>query len=85
MRYQEACDHLMKGEYVSRDKWDSECGYLVDLSGLIHFLKVITQPESKVQPWAAVKEDSLADDWKVVTPNNDVRPDELQPAEGCSG
>jgi len=59
----------MKGDYVSREKWDSECGYLVNLPGLQHFLKVMTQPEPKVLPWAAVKEDSLADDWKVVSPN----------------
>jgi len=69
MLYQEACERLMKGEYVARGKWDSECGYLVNLPGLLHFLKVMTQPESKVIPWAAVKEDSLAEDWKIVAPN----------------
>ncbi len=69
MKYQEACEHLMKGEYVSRDAWDKECGYMVCLPGVLHFLKVTTQPESKLQPWAAIKEDSLADDWKVVAPN----------------
>lgn len=70
MLYLEACHHLMKGHYVARDKWDVECGYLVNLPGVLHFLKITTQPESKVVPWAAVKEDSLADDWKVVAPNH---------------
>ncbi len=69
MKFAEAVSNLKDGEFVSRDKWDMECGYLVYLPGLTHFLKVTTQPKPNVIPWAADIEDAISEDWKVIERN----------------
>jgi len=68
MKFQEAVENLSLGNYVMRDSWENECGYLVELPGVMHFLKVVSQPEPKVTSWAATREDSKAEDWKVIVP-----------------
>lgn len=66
MFFSDAVKELKDGKFVGRDKWDIECGYLVCLPGLTHFLKVTTQPKPQVIPWAADIEDSVSDDWKII-------------------
>lgn len=68
MLFEEAVKELKKGSnyFVTRDKWEEECGYLVFLPGVPHFIKVTTQPQPGVASWAATREDVEATDWKIV-------------------
>lgn len=69
MLFKEAIDNLKAGKFVGRNAWKAECGYLVFLPGLTHFLKVTTQPKPQVIPWAADIADSVSDDWAVYEPH----------------
>jgi len=70
MLFAEAIENLKKGKFVGRNAWQAECGYLVYLPGLTHFLKVTTQPKPNVVPWAADIAEAISDDWNVLEPQN---------------
>lgn len=72
MLFAEAVKELLAGNYVSRTKYDTSGKYYVMLPGMQFIWKIVTQPNPAAGNWLPLIEDLIADDWKVVSQNEEA-------------
>lgn len=64
MTFQEAIALLQAGEYVCREAWTFEEGYLAFLDTMKHIWKIVTHPNPNAGNYIFSMEDILANDWE---------------------
>ena len=65
MLLKEALEALQSGEFMCRDAWKLEDGYLAMMKGMLHVWKIVLHPSPNAGNYIFSLEDLLASDWKV--------------------
>lgn len=66
MKFVEALETMMEGEYVARECWHADAQYCVIMPGMAFIWLIKTVPTPNAGVWMGSVADLLADDWKVV-------------------
>ena len=66
MKFTEALQAMLEGNYVARECWHNEAKYCVIMPGMTFMWLIQTIPNPNAGVWMALIADFLADDWKVI-------------------
>ncbi len=80
MLFQEALALLQAGEFVCREAWTFQDGYLAFLDGMKHVWKIVLDPAPNAGNYIFSVEDMLANDWKKFDLNGSNDANELDAA-----